>query len=507
MYFSPVSWAACTDFNNGMMKYGSMKNSSKYGSMKKYQHGSVQNSTTVSSLWTDSAHHHSYQSAGSFSDSEKINSKSSTSSTLWSLRSFSRYARTGIRNSAFSESRVWCWQQFSWCMVCYESKIIAIEPVVFMVMFAVYFHKIIFELYAFNRFSQIKADGHPLSRHVCYNTHYLNNASLVAEEYRYYGKWNDGTGDVVETETGLLIMAVGIASGILSIIGTLMLGPFSNYLGRKPALVTIIVGMLLQAILTTVIIMANLDVRFFVLAFTFRSLTGGVAGIYTLSYSYVTEVSSKKKNWYAVRIGVIETLSFLAVSLGFIFGGLSIDLLSCNFETPAYICIGCLISAFIYALIATPESYDDIFAFSTNEQSPLPKTEVFTGPKSVIYGMLMFLRKRSPLCKLWLSLLMIMITIVNSTGMSAIITLFLLNEPLAWSPMYIGGYLGTVEFVRGLVLVVVFPWLLSRGVHDVSILTLSMLLTISMNVALGFLKHPWQLFLGKQTVAVRHIWM
>ena len=476
----------------------------------KNQRAGVQQSTTVSSLWADTSHHHSYQSAGSFSDSEKLNSKSSASSTLQSLKSLSRYARTGIRNSAFSDSPVGCFQRFSWCMACYESKVIAVEPIVFVVMLAIYFQKIVFELYAFNWFSRIKADGHPINRYVCYSIPNLNNASLVAQEYSYYGNWNNKTGDVVEAEAGILIMTVGISSGILSVIGTLLLGPFSNRLGRKPALVTIIAGMVLQAILTTIIIKAELNVYFFVLAFAFRSLTGGVAGIYTLSYSYVTEVSGRKKKWYAMRIGCIELLSFLAVSLGFMFGGLSIDSLDCNFEAPAYICAGCLMTAFIYALIATPESYDDIFAISTSEQSPLPriKTEVFTGPKPVIYGMSMLIRKQSSQCKMWLSLLLMMVTIINSTGMSAIITLFLLNEPLAWSPLYIGSYLGTVEFVRGLVLVVLLPWLLSSGMHDITIITLSMLLTISMNVALGFMRHSWQLFLGKQVfICVGHIWI
>lgn len=473
--------------------------------MKKHrqsQYGSIQNgtATTVSSLWDDS-HHYSFQSAGSFSESEKVmQMKSSRSSTLQSLKSSSKSARISIRNSAFSKSRVWCFSQFNWCMACYESKIISVEPIVFMIMFAVYLQKIVFELYAFNLFSRIKADGYPLNHDVCYSTPSLNNATVMKNKYGYYGNWNNRTGDMVETETGLLIMTVGIASGVLSIIGTLMLGPFSNYLGRKAALVTIIAGMLLQAILTSIIIMANLNVYLFVLAFAFRSLTGGVAGIYTVSYSYVTEVSSNtKRKWHAVRIGIIETLSFLAVSLGFIFGGLSIDILNCNFEIPAYLCIGCLVSAFLYGLVGTPGSYDSVFAMPTNKQSPLPKakTEVFTGPKSVIYGMFMLVRKQSPHSKMWLTLIVMMITVINSTGMSAIITLFLLNEPLAWSPLYIGSYLGTIEFVRGLVLVVMLPWLLSSGMNDITIVTLSMLLTISMNVALGFVKHPWQLFLGK----------
>ena len=465
-------------------------------------YGSIQPGagTTVSSLWDDNPHH-TYQSAGSFSDSEAntINSGMIKSLTKRSKKKFRR------KKKSFSKYRLWCFQRFSLCMACYESKIIVVEPIVFLTMFAVYFHKIVFELYTFNRFSQIKAHGCPLNGHVCYSTRALNNATLMNTEYGYSGEWSNRTGDVVETDTGLLIMTVGIVSNVLSIFGTLILGPFSNYLGRKLALVTIIAGMLLQAILTSIIVEANLDLHFFVLAFAFRSLTGGVAGIYTLSYSYVNEVSTNlKKKWLTLRIGSIETLSFLAVSFGFISGGLSIHLLDCDFETPVFLCVGFLTSAFMYALIATPESYDETFALSPDEQSSLPKvkTEVFTGPKSVIDGMVILIRKRSPHCKMWLSLLLMMFTIINSTGMSAVITLFLLNEPLTWSPLYIGSYLGVVEFVRGLVIVVVLPLLLSGGVHDITIVTLSMLATLSMNIALGFVKKPWQLFLGKHDVYI-----
>ena len=450
---------------------------------------------TVSSLW-NSSYSQSYQSTTTFHDSTTENIIQSKSSTLRSLMKSNGHSRSGsvVRNSSFAlEARC--------CMACYESKIIAVDPVVFMVMFAVYLQKIVFELYSFNYYAKIKTNHYPLNRDVCYRTSVLSNSSLVERDYKYYGQWDNQIGDVVEEETGLLFMTVGMVSGVLSIFGTFLLGPFSNFFGRKGALVSLTAGMVLQAIFTTIIIGCELDLHFFVLAFAFRALTGNVAGMYVISYSYIAEVCKNlKKKWHSWRIGFVETLSFIAVSSGFLIGGMSIHKLNCNFMIPSYLSLAVMLAAFIYALVATPERYDDIYASSTTSKhspSPSPAPLLCTDPKSMLRGMRMMVRKKSPHFTMWLSLVVMMVTVMNSTGMSAIITLFLLNNPLSWFPNLIGVYLGVTEFVRGLVLVVVLPWLLSNGIHDITIVSLSMLLTISMNVALGFVMKHWQLLVGE----------
>ena len=413
-----------------------------------------------------------------------------------------------IRNSAHSRTNALCLRQLQWCVGCYESKLITIEPVLFIVMFAVYLQKIVFELYTFNAFGRHAISDHARGRGLltdtCVNVTSLKNVTYEPERQRYRVNgllWTNAssTGDIVEAETGLLILMANVALGVMSIFGTLMLGPLSNRFGRKPALLTILAGMVLQAVLILLIVELDLNVHLFVLGSCLRGVTGGVAGVYSISYSYISEFDRDRK-WMVIRIGVIETLSFLAVALGLVMGGVSIDELRCQFGAPAYIILGFIVCAFFYTLIATSESHDHIFATVTS-RNPVPRKEarVHASPQALLEGAgLFFGRSSSPRLKLWLGVVIMAVTVMNTSGMTAVLTLYLLHPPLVFNPLYIGGFLGTSEFLHGLVLVVGLPVLLSMGVHDGTIIGLSILLTISMNITLGFADAAWQVFLGER---------
>ena len=463
-------------------------------------------SSPVSSQWKpgDAGSHSFRENSHRFSSYQSVPSSSvGTSSAASSVGA--QFPGSSIRNSAHSHSSVLCLQQFRWCVACYESKFITLEPVLFIVMFAVYLHKIVFELYTFTAFARhsiIEANDSLSNNSECISTRKLNNVTFMESRYDVDGLlWSNRTGDHVEADTGILMLMVSIALGVCSVFGTLMLGPLSNRFGRKPALATILGGMLVQVLLTTMIIEFDLDVHYFVLGAALRGLTGGVAGVYTVSYSYITEFGREWKKWLVVRIGVVETLSFIAVSLGLVLGGVAIYFDQCNFMVPAYLVLGCILGVFLYSMIATADSRHHVYATSAN-RSPLPRKlpKVQVGPRAFVKGLRMFVGKGNPRSKLWLSLSVMVMTVLNSSGMTAIITLFLLHSPLVWSPLYIGGFLGMSEFLHGIVLVVVLPLLLSVGVHDGTIVTLSVLLTISMNITLAFVEASWQVFLGEWIV-------
>lgn len=469
------------------------------------QDGSGPNPTPFSSLCkpdgTENNHNstsrYSYQSIRSSSNCNATRPHSSLSGHFGT--------GTGIRNSAHSHSSAWGFQQLRWCVACYESKFVTIEPVLFVVMFAVYLHKIVSELYIFNEFARRMLKTHTTNhtRNVssgseCASTPALNNISYMEGTYDVDLLWTNQTGDIVEADTGLLIMMVNITMGAFSIFSTLMLGPLSNRFGRKTVLLGVIGGLMLQGAITVLITELEIDVHYLILGAGLRGLTGGVAGVYMVAYSYITEFSRDKKKWLVVRIGVIEIFSFMAVSLGLFLGGVAIDKLRCDFSIPAFVVLGCVTCVFLYTAIATADIQGQEFAGSTTaEPAPQKEKKVHSSPKALLHGASMFFKKGYPRSKLWLSLLVMVVTVLNSSGVTAVITLFLLHQPLAWSPLLIGGYLGMSEFIRGTVLVVLLPILLSAGIHDGTIVSLSIMLTIAMNIILGFVDYTWQVFLGE----------
>lgn len=388
-------------------------------------------------------------------------------------------------------------------MACYEAKFVTIEPVLFTVMFAVYLHKIVSELYIFNEFARRVSRAHSMNMSQCASIPALNNAPFMSKKYDVGLLWSNRTGDAVEADTGILIMLVNIAMGACSIFGTLMLGPLSNRFGRKTVLLAVLGGLILQSLITVLISKLEIDVHYFILGAGLRGLTGGVAGVYTVSYSYIAEFGRDRKKWVVVRIGVIETLSFVAVSLGLLLGGVGVAELDCDFNIPAFVVLGCVTCAFVFTATATADIQGQNFATSesTNEQKEQKKVHI--SPRALVQGAAMFFKKVYPRSRLWLSLLVMVVTVLNSSGVTAVVTLFLLHEPLAWSPLLIGCYLGMSEFIHGLVLVVVLPLLLSAGVHDGAIVSLSIIMTIAMNVILGFVDRTWQVFLGKLAIRMR----
>lgn len=451
----------------------------------------------VSSMWKplDSSHSHHHQS---------IRSSSTFGSNHYQALSHSTTNSSSIRNSPLSRSKAFCFNQFRLCVACYESKFIMIEPVVFLILFAVYFHKIVFELYAFNSFGQkfiSSSHSNANGSTICLTTKPLDQLNMEDKfEYEVTRESNYTNGNVVERETGYLNMMVGMASGVFSIFGMLIVGPVANRFGRKTSFVMILAGMVLQMALTVAIIKGGINIHFFILGSSLRGFTGGVAGIYTITYSYIIEFGKEKtRRWLTLRIGFVETLSFIAVTLGLLIGGISINSLQCKFTIPAYIILLLAVCATLYVIIATGESRDHVYAHTSNRSPVVVKrnNKVRIGPKLLLLGVKLFFSKESPRAKLWLSLIVMMISVINSTGIVAILTLYLLHHPLYFSPLTIGLYLGLGEFLHGLILVIILPLLLAAGIHDCTIVILSTLLTMAANVSLSFVNAAWQAFLGK----------
>lgn len=477
---------------------------------------SSRHSTPFSGLWkprgatgasssegAESSNRYSYQSIGNSASSSMARRPQSCNSLGYqsNFGNTDGHGKSSIRNSAHSLSNAWGFRQLHWCVDCYEAKFVTIEPVLFIVMFAVYLHKIVFELYTFNFFARQAVAAHNGSGNTseeCASTTALSNSTSMEGRYSVNLLWSNRTGDIVEKDTGILIMIVTIVMGACSLVGTLMLGPLSNRFGRKPVLLAVLAGLTLQALVTVLLIKLELNIHYFILGSGLRGMTGGVAGVYTVAYSYIAEFSQDKKMWLVVRIGVVETLSFVAVSLGLVAGGLAVDELDCDFNMPAFVVLGCVACAFLYTAIATADSRNQVLATSAN-QSPLPQKtrKVDISPRALVQGARMFCSQDYPRSKLWLILLVMVVSVVNSSGVTAVMTLFLLHQPLAWSPLYIGGFLGMSEFIHGLVLVVLLPTFLSLGVHDGTIVSLSIMMTVAMNVTLAFVDSTWQVFLSE----------
>lgn len=362
-----------------------------------------------------------------------------------------------------------------------------------------YLYEVMFQFFVFNSYghqaikeamnSSERAANNVSSNGMCLTTDYLDNLTVTPTgnatmHHKHL------IGNAVQIKAVILSLIVGTTARLPSIVATLLLGPISDRFGRKPAMLVVLTGMTIHAVLVLIIVKMELNLHFLILSAGLRGLSGGMAGILTASYSYIADISSRK--WLTIRLGVLESMNFIAGSLSFIIGGVLIYTNGCQFELPAILSLACVVAALPYALIALPESLDRYDRKVVKDEKNVRSRTL--GPKALFRGFQIFFGKRYSRCKLWLCLLIMFITIANISGSTSVIILYLLHKPLLWNPMKIGAFLGSTEFVHGLGLIVILPLLVHSGTKDSVIVIFGVFLTCVMDVCLGLANRTWEVF-------------
>ena len=361
------------------------------------------------------------------------------------------------------------------CVSC--NRIVSVEPVAFLYVFAAYAYISTFELYAFNVKGWKELGG--------YNGTCATTGQLNAD-----GARGTKTANYVQSEVAVLNLYVGVASQIPGILSALLLGPFSDRYGRRIAMGVVTFGLVLQSLLANVIIEFQLDLHYFVLSSALRTLFGGLAGLLTTSYSYIADISPRK--WLTLRLGILEAVTFIASSLGLVVSGLWIQVSNCHFIPVTWLILAAAAALALYLIIFVRESL--------NRQQTLQRRLLLTtGPKSLLVGFKIFLdRSRGvSLWKLWFCLATMCITILNQMGTLTTVTLFALHEPLEWRPGLIGGYLATSEFIRGLSVIILLPIMVTCSLQDPLIALIGVCFAFGTNIGIGFVNQTWQMFLGE----------
>ena len=395
-------------------------------------------------------------------------------------------SHTGIRG--FFNTK--CLRLMSCCAV--VKRVITVEPVVFLYVFSAYLYIGMFELYSFNRYGWeelMKGNNSNLSNkslEKCVNVRQIDR----------YGP-NNNSGDDVQGKVAVLNAYTGVSGQIPGIVSALILGPFSDKYGRRTAMGVVIVGLVLQSLLANIIIDFRLSLYFFILSSGLRTLTGGLAGLLTTSYSYIADISSKK--WLTLRLGILEAMTFIASSLGLGVAGLWIQLENCNFLHVSWLILASSATLILYLIFFVRDS--------TNRQQAVRRRRLLTtGPKSLLVGFKIFFAHGRPRWKLWLCLTTLCITVINQIGSLTITTLFLLHKPLEWDYVLIGGYLAAVELFRGLSLIVILPIMVVCSLRDPLIALFGVAIACATNIAMGFVAVTWQMFIG-ENISIMHACM
>ncbi|NXX87105.1 PCFT protein, partial [Urocolius indicus] len=236
----------------------------------------------------------------------------------------------------------------------------------------------------------------------------------------------------------LYINLGGFFVGIFSVT---LLGPWSDSVGRRPALVLPALGMALQAAIYLLVMYLQLHVGFFLLGRFLSSLTGDYSLILASCFAYVADTSDKRARTF--RVAILEACLGAAGMLASIGGGQWRK--AQGYINPFWLVFAASLVAALYAAFCLRESV---------KQQKQAKLFTLSHYKAV-YRLYTAPEHLSSRPKLVLYSLAFFVIVTVHFGTKDIIVIYELGSPLCWAADLIGygsaaSYLAYLSSLGGL---------------------------------------------------------
>ena len=302
----------------------------------------------------------------------------------------------------------------------------------------------------------------------------------------------------VQTETSHWLLYLNIASGVPSILMSLLYGSISDELGRKLFIVLPALGSAFNAavVLQLVYLRETLPVAFLLIGSVVVGFFGNFSIINFAVYSYASDISVCNKR--TRQLGILESMTYIGGTISLLLGGVWIKT-SQSFSPPFWCIIACNIVIVVYVIVALPESWNFNKASTDGVNF---QVEYFRRVKSLCKSI------GKNICDYFALLLTnwrvaVLMTIffvveINFLGITDVVILYTIGEPLCWASDLIGYFLALKLFFNGISLLVILPILLAIGLSDTVILSLGLISGSSALVIMGLSTRTWMMFLGEE---------
>ncbi len=364
----------------------------------------------------------------------------------------------------------------------YNSKVLKIEPLLFLYMFSRFFFVPMYQQYYFVRF------GSDLLQNTSFpfpNGSFCLNSSLVD---KYAGQDAHKT---VESLSANLLLYGQLAVRIPGMITVLIVGPLSDRFGRKIVLLLALFGNLLQGVLAFFIIWFQLHPYFFILANLFTGLGGDFTGVLAGAFSYIADVSSPK--WRTLRIGIIEGMLALGGALGQFLSGYWLNQNNCNFLPIMGSVVACCLASLMWVILLVPESL-------SREERQKRNVEKASAVQVGLRGLKMFLGRvpQYSAWKLWVAVMMINLPLFNTEGNILISVYFLKAPPFDLNASIIGILQSLQSIARAIsVTFVLFSFSVALRLPDSVSAFVGISFQMAANILTGFASRTFQLYFSK----------
>ena len=290
---------------------------------------------------------------------------------------------------------------------------------------------------------------------------------------------------MIQEEVSRIQLYISAARHIPAVFASLILGPFTDKHGRRPAMILSLTGNFLWVLLLLFNVYLKFSPYYFIVGCFIDGCCGGVGTYLFASFAYIADTSATEDR--TRKIAITESMIFLGGFIASVAEGLLADKL--GFAIPLIAVIVCYIALALYIVMWLPEPRKVSSVRSYNYRSHFRKTLSVICSASEDRSML------------WLILTTFSLLTMAFAGTNNIIILFLLDKPYNWNKSGIGYFLAFNTLLNGMVAMFVLPQS-SRLIGDYWTSMISVIATFIGFVLFGVSNTDWMLFLGSTVNAV-----
>ena len=286
----------------------------------------------------------------------------------------------------------------------------------------------------------------------------------------------------VQSLSSIATLVFSGITAVLCLISSLLLGGYSDRRGRKLVLIICSVAHILKYIIAAVVLGFELSYWYLVIYSIMDGISGGFIVMLAVCFAYAADITDIRK--LSLKVAILESCIGIGEGLGHFLSGYLITYLT--FRFAFVLLIGLAVINLIYIVFFLPEpNIREKDTTVINMKDLLNAVQVFFSKDKLK------IRPRI----LFLNMLLIFLEGSIFSGIIAPLTYFMRGQPLCFSPIYVGYYIGSVCIIRHIG-VWIGVKLFGKCAGDYGLMILGAVSGIFYMTFITFLSQTWMVFVG-----------
>ena len=287
----------------------------------------------------------------------------------------------------------------------------------------------------------------------------------------------------VQSESSKILLVLGAVGRLLSVFSTLLLGAYSDFGGRKIAMIVPLVGTIVKCLLFALVIGLKLHYWYLLIGVILEGALGSIGGILTGCFAYISDVTSTKTRM--VRITILEVCIGVASAISQFASGYLID------------AIGYLYTFLILVVITLVNILYVLFMVKETRRRMDPSVRLFSFKRlkecTDLYMKDNGTNRRWKLqLAIWTMVVVGMVTISKTDTQ----TYFLKGAPMCFNAVNIGFFSGAISLVSNMGSLVGAS-LFGRFLGDKGLMILGCISGMASMIMFTFVVNIWMIVVGK----------